>query len=584
MGLARDARAQAKSGFALNRYAPAERGSDWLAGESLDLRGHGRLALGVTGDYAYRPLVIYNADDTVRASVVRDNLVLHLGGSLVLWERLRLGLSLPFQAYVFGEPGRDGSGAYAGPASDQALGDVRLTGDVRVLGRTGDAFTLAGGAQLWAPTGAKDNYMGDGEVRLSPRVMAAGDIAPFVYAARLGLMVRGRSESFGKSELGTEVVWSASAGLRLPGGRLVVGPEVYGSTVAGAFLDRLATPVEAVLGASAMVTPDWRVGGGAGAGLTPGFGAPTARVLLRVEWSPAVAVKRAPEDRDRDGIVDEKDACPDRPGIATSDPSTNGCSDRDHDGIVDVTDACPDARGVASADPTKRGCPLPGDRDHDGVLDTEDACPDDPGKATSDPKTTGCPDADGDGVVDRNDACVDRPGKPDPDPQKSGCPEPPPDPDRDKDGVPNEQDACPDAPGKPDPDPKKNGCPTAFVRGSQIVILDQVRFASGSAAIVPGTESQDVLRAVLKVLQEHPEIKRLRVEGHTDDQGGAAYNRTLSGQRAAAVVAWLVRNGVDEPRLTSQGFGPDRPVASNKDEAGRKQNRRVEFHIQEPGQ
>src|SRR5512139_3661686 len=80
--------------FALNRYEPSERGSDWFANESLDLRGHLRPALGVVGDWAYKPLVLYK-DDEEYAKIVEHQLFVHVGGSLVLWDRLRLGANLP---------------------------------------------------------------------------------------------------------------------------------------------------------------------------------------------------------------------------------------------------------------------------------------------------------------------------------------------------------------------------------------------------------------------------------------------------------------------------------------------------------
>jgi outer membrane protein OmpA-like peptidoglycan-associated protein len=228
--------------------------------------------------------------------------------------------------------------------------------------------------------------------------------------------------------------------------------------------------------------------------------------------------------------------------VKTEDPKTNGCPpDRDHDGILDADDACPDVPGVKTEDPKTNGCPP--DRDHDGILDADDACPDVPGVKTSDPKTNGCP----------------------------------PDPDRDKDGIPNEQDACPDAPGPRNADPKRNGCPAAAVVGKQIVILDQVKFATGSAAILP--VSNGILNAVLDVLKQHPEIKHLRVEGHTDNVGAAAMNKGLSSRRAASVATWLIQHGIDSGRMASEGFGMERPIDSNDTAAGRQNNRRVEFHI-----
>jgi len=198
-----------------------------------------------------------------------------------------------------------------------------------------------------------------------------------------------------------------------------------------------------------------------------------------------------------------------------------------------------------------------------------------PGVKTDDPKTNGCPpDRDHDGIPDADDACPDVPGVKTEDPKTNGCP---PDPDRDKDGIPNEQDACPDTPGPKNADPKKNGCPAAAVVGKRIVILDQVKFATGSAMILPASDA--ILTAVLGVLTSHSEIKHLSIEGHTDNVGAAAMNKKLSGQRAASVVGWLVKHGVDPARLSSAGFGMERPIETNDTAAGRQNNRRVEFHI-----
>ena len=233
-------------------------------------------------------------------------------------------------------------------------------------------------------------------------------------------------------------------------------------------------------------------------------------------------------------------------GVRTNDPRTNGCIDRDKDGIMDPLDACPFEAGPPSQDPKKNGCP-PRDQDGDGVPDEEDACPAVPGVKTSDRKTNGCP--------------MEHP-------------------DRDGDGIPNELDACPDFAGKPDPDPTKNGCPKAYVVGDQIRITEQVRFKVNRAVIEPGKDSEEVLEAVLLVLQENPTITKLRVEGHTDNRGAAVANKKLSEARAAAVVAWLVEHGVDKSRLTSVGHGMERPIDANDTEAGRQANRRVEFHIE----
>jgi outer membrane protein OmpA-like peptidoglycan-associated protein len=356
--------------------------------------------------------------------------------------------------------------------------------------------------------------------------------------------------------------------------------ELFGSTYTDDPFKTRTTPFEGMLGARAVAWRDFRAGASMGIGLARGYGTPTVRGVLAVEWAPAMPLPPAIElDRDHDGVIDAHDACPNLPGEATRDPKTNGCptkTDRDKDGIDDDHDVCPNAPGPRTEDPRTNGCPT--DRDGDGVIDPVDACPDVPGVAQENPKKAGCPrDSDDDGIVDEEDWCPDVPGITSSDPKLNGCP----DPDRDKDGVTNDVDACPDEPGMRDPDPKKNGCPKAFVQKGQIRITDQVRFQVGGAAIEKGKDSEEILEAVRKVLGDHPEIKKVRIEGHTDSQGGAVFNKKLSADRAASVVQWLVAHGVEASRLTSEGFGQDSPLDTNATDAGRKNNRRVEFHIEE---
>ena len=104
--------------------------------------------------------------------------------------------------------------------------------------------------------------------------------------------------------------------------------------------------------------------------------------------------------------------------------------------------------------------------------------------------------------------------------------------------------------------------------------LDGINFDFSSARLQP--ESEPLLKQVAAMLNGHPDWT-LTLEGHTDNVGGEAYNQRLSEQRAAAVVAYLVAQGVDAKRLDSAGFGMDKPVAPNDSEVGRAQNRRVEI-------
>jgi len=110
--------------------------------------------------------------------------------------------------------------------------------------------------------------------------------------------------------------------------------------------------------------------------------------------------------------------------------------------------------------------------------------------------------------------------------------------------------------------------------------FENVRFEPGTAQIA--RESYLVLATVAKVIFLHPEIRRVRIEGHTDSVGGREANRELSSRRAEAVRRHLIEmNGVEEDRLEAVGYGPDQPVAGNDTPEGRSQNRRVEFVITE---
>ncbi|MFT5582963.1 MAG: outer membrane protein OmpA-like peptidoglycan-associated protein [Cognaticolwellia sp.] len=110
-----------------------------------------------------------------------------------------------------------------------------------------------------------------------------------------------------------------------------------------------------------------------------------------------------------------------------------------------------------------------------------------------------------------------------------------------------------------------------------IVIHDKIYFETAKAVIK--TESHELLRQVARVMLEHPEIQKVSVEGHADARGADAYNLKLSDQRAAAVRAFLIAQGVSALRLDSQGYGESKPIVDESTEQAWEKNRRVEFMI-----
>lgn len=245
----------------------------------------------------------------------------------------------------------------------------------------------------------------------------------------------------------------------------------------------------------------------------------------KIPVRPAVAVQpQAPADADRDGIVDSADACPALPGLA----QFNGCPDTDGDGIIDEQDHCPAVFGYEQY----KGCPIP-DQDRDGISDDRDQCPVIPGTE----KYKGCPvpDRDGDGVNDEEDNCIDVAGLR----SNKGCPV-----------VSNE------------------------VINQIDLAAKNIFFRTGSFELL--TKSYPALDDVVRLLKENPAMK-LSIEGYTDNVGREQSNQLLSENRAKAVAKYLLDKGISPSRLTTAGYGMQRPIAGNDTEEGRAKNRRVEM-------
>jgi outer membrane protein OmpA-like peptidoglycan-associated protein len=217
-------------------------------------------------------------------------------------------------------------------------------------------------------------------------------------------------------------------------------------------------------------------------------------------------------------------------------------------------------------DSVLRSCPA-GPEDFDGFED-DDKCID--------------PDNDQDGILDEDDECPNEAEDEDGYQDEDGCP----DDDNDGDSIPDSLDDCPMVPEDADDYEDEDGCPeegpgkpTVSITDTRLLLSSKVYFDYDKAVIKE--VSHPILDAVAEALQRNPYIKKVRVEGHTDNEGTEDYNRQLSEDRARAVVEYLVGKGVAEERLTFEGYGFTRPKASNRTDEGRAINRRVEFTILE---
>ncbi|MBW2529389.1 MAG: OmpA family protein [Deltaproteobacteria bacterium] len=571
--------AAAQTEMALNQYQPSVAGDDFLAVPQADVGGHLLPHAQLIFDYARNPFVIENEDGDRLAEPVTGQIFLHLGASLSLWDRLLVSASFPLALMQSGDDTTIGAAQFSG-GGGVAAGDLRLGLRGRIYGERDDAFQFGAGAFLFPPTGSSD-YSGDGSFYGEPHLLANGRIDRFRYSASLGIALKA-------SDNPHSFTFRAAGGVMLLDGKLLIGPELFGAvnTADGTFFEGTSSPIERagdvnaeLLGSVQYRLPfDFVVGAGAGPGIAEGVGTPQLRILARVMWDPQPKPPAQPGDRDGDGILDRDDACPDMAGPPNADRSKHGCPlDSDGDGILDVYDACPSVAGEPNEDQAKHGCPPPSDRDGDGILDDVDACIDQPGPSNEDPAKHGCPppsDHDGDGIADLQDACPRVPGQPSSDPAKNGCPL-----DSDGDGILDRDDACPKQRGIQHKDPKRHGCPRVTVTDGEVWILQKVEFDTNRATIKP--VSDELLDDVAKTLNAHPELKRLEVQGHTDDQGPDAYNQLLSQRRSEAVRNALVQRGVDGARLTAKGYGESKPIASNDTDEGRATNRRVQFKILE---
>lgn len=232
-------------------------------------------------------------------------------------------------------------------------------------------------------------------------------------------------------------------------------------------------------------------------------------------------------------------------------------ADKDGDGVADDKDKCPGTPANVKVD--KKGCAV--DSDGDGIADDKDKCPGTPAGVSV--NANGCAaDSDGDGVPDHLDKCPGTPAGAVV--TASGCAA-----DTDGDGIADYLDKCPGTAAGVKVD--NSGC-----KLKAKIDLRGVNFANNSAKLTGA--SSHVLDDMARTLKRYPDLK-VEVAGHTDSNGARSYNVSLSQKRAESVRQYLVSQGVAASNLSAHGYGPDKPVASNKTRDGRASNRRVELRL-----
>lgn len=578
--LATAARAQTSvPGFELERIRLNPGASHGLSLETGDLLPRLRSRAALTFHYEHAPLVVVSEGRQVSA-LVAGRWTAHLSGAFAPTDWLEVGAQLPV---VLAQPGDANPPLGLAPiASGVSIGTGYLHARAALFQqRRGSPLDLSVGVALGLPFGTPAALTSERSVTAVPTVALGRTLNGFLRAGgSLSVLLRpARSLSPPEAGDANSVVgsfFSVGAGL-----------STLGAGLRGELSGRFDVPFtssplsgELQLGVRYPLFQRFEVYalGGPGFGGQPGT--PAFRVLVGFafappeEKAPIVApplpircrpgeprvIGECPRlDFDGDGVPNGDDACPEDMGLAAK----KGCPERDSDGdgLLDSDDACPSVRG-----PVELGGCRPPDADGDGVPDARDACP---GSAA--PRSLrGCLDADGDGLDELDDACPAVAGVV----ELKGCP----DVDSDGDGIVDRLDACKSGKGARN----NQGCPETekllvVITRDRLVIRDKVYFATGKAVVLP--QSFLLLKQIARILQEHPEVERVSIEGHTDSQGKREANLRLSEARAAAVGVFLQKAGVATERMTAKGFGPDRPVESNQTARGREANRRVDFVI-----
>ena len=516
--------------FDVENFHPVSPGDGALmAVQSTRQAPSGRLAMGLSFGVVDDPLVVVNDSDDRVADVVSRRASAELTAAYGLG-RVELAAALPFILYqsaqmdaAIGVEGADSGG----------VGDLRVGARSYLLGGAGEGPGLGASLMVTMPTSVNAEFGGESGPTAAPVLIADWRSETVVAAANLGGRIR-QTESLGMAEgaleVGSAMTWGGGAGLRavaVPIPVWLLG-EVAGEVGGG---DATELPVELRGGLRGELGGGFTASAGYGRGLVHGYGAPDHRFFAGLSFRPA--------DPEPARIVTTG-------AVAVAQPPAN--PDRDGDGILNDSDRCPDDQEDFDGFEDKDGCPET-DNDSDGIADTGDGCP----NHAED--------------IDRYQ-------------DEDGCP----DPDNDLDGIADLTDKCPTEAEIINGNADDDGCPDegkklVLIGQSKLEIQDKVYFALNKAEILP--RSDNLLDQIAKTLERHPWIKKVRIEGHTDDVGKDAYNLDLSNRRARSVLDALVKRGVAADRLDSVGYGEQNPIDSNKTLEGRAHNRRVEFVILE---
>lgn len=536
-------------GFDLQQFQPMpDLRQNFFSTSSADVAHHMNWSAFMLFNYANAPLVLVDENKSAIDSVVASQGTLHLLGSVALLDRFELGIDVPL--VILQGAGEIALDTISAQDASFGIGDLRLVPKAQLLKtrshENAQGIALALLVDLHLPTGDSASLQG-GDFRIGPRLAFDAVIAGGLrLAANLGYQYRQETQLENLSVNDT-LGWALAAELPIAD-TFSVTTEFYGRITPAGGIEREESPTELLLGGKALLGPAYLVGGG-GLGLVGGYGTPDWRAFLGFGIAPPRPVMEVAEptpepDCDEESVASD---CPDVPAMECADgvlvsygalcvdgecqyeSNESQCDTGMECGLIEGEVACvPEPDCLADGDCTEIPAPVC----YQGAITTYGgACLD--GTCVYEGTITQCEEGYICGTEDGRPVCVE-------------------------------------------------GLVKIDVETRRIELSQTVSFETAKADIETG--SLGLLDQVATVLEENPQVTKIRIEGHTDSRGRRAMNVELSKARAAAVLTYLLGRGIEAERMESEGFGPDKPIADNDSESGRARNRRVEIHIIEQGE
>ena len=515
----------------ISLFKPVAGPTGVLGVETARVLPHWTLYAALNTHYTNDELVAFR-DDKLVSRLIHHRVITEVALGVSLWERLDVYAALPI---ILRQTSRD----YPIPGEETGatgMGDLRISARGVIVRNlcdhdVGVAAVLTG----VAPTGGDDPFFGESSGAFAARaVVDYCHPSGFIVALNAGYGVRAEEEIL-RTTVGHEVLLGLGGELPMGAYGLSLLAEVearFGLGVDDVHPDRLVEqkiPVEAR--GALRWRSDWglMVTAGVGGGVSSGYGAPDVRAMLGLSYALDMSEKN------------------EAPAEAPVEPARVP-EKRETPGTVDGVPPAEAARTMS--------------------------------KEVFDRAVAEDPDADGDGIVKGADRCPDRAEDRDGFQDEDGCPEL----DNDQDGVPDTADKCPKEKEVVNGVEDDDGCPDegkakVAITDTNVEILEEVFFETGKDLLKP--ESEALLKQVAAVLKANWRVRRVRVEGHTDNRGDKEMNVDLSERRARRVKVFLEEQGVARHRLEARGYGPTRPITTNRTRAGRAKNRRVAFIILE---